>query len=81
MKPHNQMLGQLPLERVTPVEKVGMDYTGPFQVKYGFVRKPTIIRAYICIIVSLSVKAVHLELVSNLAFLGRFIARRGHPLE
>ena len=62
-----------------------MDYAGPIQIKYGFVRKPTIVKAYICIFVSLSVKAVHLELVSDLtaeaflAALRRFIARRGHP--
>ena len=46
-------------------------------------RKPTIIKAYVCIFVSLSVKAVHLELVSDLstdafiASLRRFVARRG----
>ena len=36
MKPQNQLLGQLPLERVIPAsafEKVGVDYAGPFQVK------------------------------------------------
>ena len=89
VRPHNQMLGQLPLERVTPgsvFEKVGVDYAGPFQIKYGFVRKPTIVKAYICIFVSSYVRAVHLELVSDLtaeaflAALRRFIARRGHPL-
>ncbi len=42
-------------------------------------------RTYVCVFVSLSVKAVHLELVSDLtteafiAALRRFIARRGHP--
>ena len=41
------MLGQLPIERITPgsvFEKVGVDYAGPFQIKYGFVRKPTIMK-------------------------------------
>ena len=80
------MMGQLPMERVTPdlvFENVGVDYAGPVYVKYGHVRKPTIVKAYICIFVSLSVKAVHLELVSDLtsdafiAALRRFIARRG----
>ena len=69
MKPHNQLLGQLPLERVTPAsifEKVRVDYAGPFQIKYGHVRKPTVVKAYICLFVCLSVKAVHLELVSDL---------------
>ena len=88
VKPHNQLLGQLPLERVTPAsvfEKVGVDYAGPFQIKYGHVRKPTVVKAYICLFVCLSVKAVHLELVSDLtteafiAALRRFIARRGYP--
>ena len=63
-----------------------MDNAGPFQIKYGLVHKPTIVKAYIRIFVSLSVKAVHLELVSDLtaeafiAALHRFIARCGHPL-
>ena len=49
-------------------------------------RKPTVIKAYVCIFVSLSVKAVHLELVSDLstdtfiASLRRFVARRGKPI-
>ncbi len=49
-KPHPQMLGQLPIERVTPdsvFEKVGIDYAGPVSIKYGHVRKPTIVKAYI----------------------------------
>ena len=87
-KPLPQMLGQLPLERITPgsvFDKVGVDYAGPLLIKYGHVRKPTIVKAYICIFVSLSVKAVHLELVTDLtsdafiACLRRFIARRGLP--
>lgn len=64
-----QMLGQLPIECSTPdsvFERVGVDYAGSFYIKYGFVRKPTIVEAYACIFVSLSVKAVHLELVSDL---------------
>ena len=35
LKPHDQLLGQLPLERVTPAsvfEKVGVHYAGPFQI-------------------------------------------------
>ena len=87
-KPKPQMLGLLPIERTIPdsvFERVGVDYAGPFYIKYGFVRKPTIVKAYACIFVSLSVKAVHLELVSDLtseafiACLRRFVARRGKP--
>ena len=82
------MLGQLPIERITPgpvFDKVGVNYAGPVLVKYGHVRKPTVVKTYICVFVSLTVKAVHLELVSDLttyafiACLRRFISRRGVP--
>ena len=83
-----QLQGQLPSERVTPgtvFETVGVDYAGPVYIKHGYVRKPTVVKAYICVFVSLTVKAVHLELVSDLtseafiAALRRFVARRGYP--
>ena len=76
------------MERITPdavFEKVGIDYARPIYIKQGSVRKPTILKAYVCVFVSLSVKAVHLELVSDLttdafiACLRRFIGRRGKP--
>ena len=54
----------LPIERMTlgPVfDKVGVDYAGPVLVKYGHVCKPTAVKAYICVFVSLTVKAVHLD--------------------
>jgi len=66
-------------------ERVGVDYAGPVYLKLGHVRKPTIVKSYIYVFVSISVKAVHLELVSDLtstafiACLQRFIARRGKP--
>ncbi len=87
-KPGSQQLGQLPIERITPdlvFNRVGLDYAGPLFIKYGSVRKPTVIKTYVCVFVSLSVKAVHLELVSDLtsqafiAALRRFISRRGKP--
>ena len=68
-KPQPPMLGQLPMERVTPdivFNKVGIDYAGLVLVKYGMTRKPTILKAYICVFVSLSVKAVHLSLCPTL---------------
>ena len=81
-----QVLGQLPVERVTPgsvFDRVGLDYAGPFTIKY---RKTNFsVKAYVCIFVSVTIKAVHLELVSDLttdaviAALRRFIARRGKP--
>ena len=87
-KPHPPSFGQLPIERITPdsvFSRVGLDYAGPLQIKLGHVRKPTILKAYVCVFVSLTVKAVHLELVSDLtteaflAALRRFVARRGMP--
>ena len=68
-RPQPQMLGQLPIERITPglvFDQTGVDYAGPLYIKYGYVCKPTVIKAYVCVFISLSVKAVHLELVSDL---------------
>ena len=88
IKPQGQKMGNLPALRITPdhpFNNVGVDYAGPFLTKYGYVRKPTIVKSYVCVFVSLTVKAVHLELVSDLttdAFISclrRFISRRGKP--
>ena len=49
-RPRPQMMGQLPIERVTPdivFENVGIDYAGPLYIKYGYICKPTIIKAYV----------------------------------
>uniref|UniRef100_A0A1X7TL68 Uncharacterized protein n=1 Tax=Amphimedon queenslandica TaxID=400682 RepID=A0A1X7TL68_AMPQE len=79
-KPECQLMGQLPLERVSPgivFHNVGVDYTGPVLNKYGHVRRPTIVKTYISVFVSLIVKEVHLELVSDLtseAFIAFFAA-------
>ena len=87
-KPQPQLLGQLPLERITATSvfnKVGVDYAGPFLVKYGAVRKRATVKSYVCVFVCLAIRAVHLELVSDLtaeaflAALRRFTARRGYP--
>ena len=87
--PQSQLVGRLPIERVTPghvFDRVGIDYAGPIQIKSGAIRRPTITKAYVCVFVSLSVQAVHLELVSSLsteafiACLRRFISRRGKPV-
>lgn len=86
IKPQDQLLGQLPSERVSPAppfERTGVDYTGPFLIKYGYVRRLTTVRVYICLFVCLTIKAVHLEIVSDLtteAFITafhRFLTRRG----
>lgn len=82
------MLGQLPPDRMMPgssFERVGVDYAGPLMIKSGSRRKPQLLKLYICIFVSFSVKAVHIKLVTDLtadafiAALRRFVARRGKP--
>ena len=84
----NQIMGNLPHSRVTqslPFSTVGIDYAGPIAIKdrTGRGAKPT--KAYICLFVCFSTKAIHLDLVTDLttkAFimcLRRFIARRGKP--
>ena len=64
------MVGQMPMERIRPdamFDKVGIDYAGLICIKQGMVCKPTILKAYVCVFVSLSIKAVHLELDSDLS--------------
>ncbi|XP_046145766.1 uncharacterized protein LOC123989132 [Osmia bicornis bicornis] len=79
-------MGDLPEARVTearPFTNVGVDYCGPFYIKERRHRNRTRIKVYVAVFVCLAVKAVHLELVSDLtseafiAALRRFIARRG----
>ncbi len=83
-----QLMGQLPLERVTPAPPfthVGIDFAGPFYVKRGHTRKYTKLKVYVCLFLCFSTKSTHLELVSDLttdafiAALTRFVSRRGSP--
>ena len=78
----------LPTSSVTPgqvFEEVGIDFAGPVFTKYGHAQKPVIVKSYISVFVSLSVKAVYLELVSELttegfiACLRRLVSRHGKP--
>ena len=87
-------MGQLPIERITLdciFSYVGVDYAGRYIKhcyvrKHGYVRKTIAMKAYICVFVSQSIKAVHIELVYDttteafLASLRRFIAHRGKPI-
>lgn len=84
-RPCPPLMGQLPAERVTPFSRVGVDYAGPLLIKSGAIHQPIVVKAYIAIFVSLSIKAVHITAVSDLtadafsACLRCFIARRGKP--
>ena len=81
-------MGNLPITRVReaiPFTNTGIDFCGPFYIKEKKFRNRTRIKVYICVFVCMSIKAVHLEVVSDLssegfiAALRRFVARRGVP--
>ncbi|XP_062703548.1 uncharacterized protein LOC134286002 [Aedes albopictus] len=83
----DQLMADLPAERVTPAPpflRVGIDYCGPFVVRYPN-RTKISVKHYAAIFVCLVTKAVHIEMVSDLttqgflAALKRFVARRGKP--
>ena len=88
IKAQSQKMRKLPNERITPSHPgiefaiVGVDYDGHIKIKSGPKCKPIIIKACICVSVALSVKAVNIEVVSDLttdAFLSclqHFISRR-----
>ena len=85
-----QLMGQLPAHCVmlsSPFAITGIDYAGPFTLKKGHTRRPTLVKAYLALFVCSTTKAVHLEIISDLtteaflASLKRFIARRGLPTE
>lgn len=84
--PTNYIMGLLPAARVNisdPFTQVAVDYCGPFILKEKKFRNKTGIKSYVAVFVCLAVKAVHLELVTDLSSDGflsalrRFIARRG----
>lgn len=83
---HTQLMGNLPTSRVKtnkPFTKVGVDYAGPITIRASKLRNAKHQKAYICIFICMTTKAIHIELVSDLtaeafvAALKRFIARRG----
>lgn len=82
----SQLMGDLPRDRVTPdypFNCAGVDFCGPFYIKYKNQRKGILHKIYVCLFVCFSTKAIHLEIVSDLtsaafiACLKRFISRRG----
>lgn len=82
----SQIMGDLPKERVTtsfPFSNVGIDFCGPFYIKFKNQRKGVLNKVYVCIFVCLSTKAIHLDFVTDLtsdafiACLKRFFSRRG----
>lgn len=70
-----------------PFMKVGVDYAGPFSIKENRLRKPRQYKIYLAVFVCFTIRAVHLEYLSDLstesfiAALNRFVARRGLPTD
>lgn len=84
----HQLMGQLPLERVSPSSPfthTGIDYAGPIFLKSWKGRGSKVYKSWICIFVCFSTSSVHLEQVSDyttegfIAAYQRFTSRRGVP--
>ena len=84
------LMGNLPSYRVNPARpflNCGVDYCGPFLIRPIQPRSRVLLKAYVAVFVCFSVRAIHLEVVSNMttsAFLAafrRFTSRRGLPKE
>lgn len=83
------IMADLPKERLHsqfPFLNTAVDYAGPILIANKKGRGCKLIKSYICVFVCLAVRAVHLELVTDLstetflAALSRFVARRGKPV-
>ncbi|GFY20233.1 integrase catalytic domain-containing protein [Trichonephila clavipes] len=82
----SQLMGNLPRDRVVPdypFNCSGVDFCGPFMIRYKNQRKGILHKIYICVFVCFVSKAIHIEIVSDLtsdAFIStlkRFFSRRG----
>ncbi|GFT37617.1 integrase catalytic domain-containing protein [Trichonephila clavipes] len=89
-KGSQKLMSDLPAARVTACRvfsQIGIDYWGPFQLKTFSGKCRQIRKVYVCVFICFTVKAIHLEIVSDLtteaflAALKRFVARRGRPIE
>ncbi|XP_026467639.1 uncharacterized protein LOC113371215 [Ctenocephalides felis] len=85
-KSFTPIMADLPSPRVMeakPFQHTGTDYAGPFRVTMGKFRGVKSSKAYICLFICFSTKAIHIVLASDLTtstFLNcfkRFISRRG----
>ncbi|XP_055589164.1 uncharacterized protein LOC129741453 [Uranotaenia lowii] len=83
--PKTPMMSPLPAVRLTPFIKpfthTGIDYFGPLMVKQG----RSLVKRWVALFTCLTIRAVHLEIVSTLSTqscvlaIRRFVARRGSP--
>ncbi|GFV39406.1 pro-Pol polyprotein [Trichonephila clavipes] len=81
----NQIMANLPRDRVTPnypFNVMGVDFAGPFFIKFKNQRKGALNKIYVVVYVCLCTKAIHLDFVTDLtsqafiASLKRFFGRR-----
>lgn len=84
------LMGNLPTERVTvdfPFRRVGIEFAGPFFVFNRKIRRTRALKCYLCRLICLRYKCVHLEAVSDLSSdaliltLRRFISQRAMTVE
>lgn len=84
------LMGNIPKQRLEagfPFARTGVDYAGPVYILSRRGRGSRLVKAYICLFICFTTKAIHLELVSGLTTddyilaLKRFISRRGKPME
>ncbi|GFX58443.1 integrase catalytic domain-containing protein [Trichonephila clavipes] len=82
----SQLMGNLPRDKVVPdypFNCSGVEFCGPFMIRYKNQRKGILHKIYICVFVCFVSKAIHIEIVSDLtsdafiATLKRFFSRRG----
>lgn len=85
-----QIMAPLPKYRVKPQRpflRSGVDFAGPIQLRASAGRGSKSFKAYICVFICLSTKAIHLEVAVDLSTQGfisafrRFISRRGRCSE
>ncbi|XP_053691446.1 uncharacterized protein LOC128739963 [Sabethes cyaneus] len=80
-------MGPLPAVRLEPCVRpftyVGVDLFGPYSIKVG----RSVAKRWVCLFTCLTIRAIHLEVVSSLSTdackkaIRRFVARRGAPQE
>ncbi|CAD7001742.1 unnamed protein product [Ceratitis capitata] len=83
-----QLMAALPPERSTytlPFHTIGVEFAGPFLLKTSTLRRVYHSKAFVCVFVCFSTKAIHQEVCSDLttgafkAAFARFVGRRGIP--
>ncbi|BET00044.1 Pao retrotransposon peptidase [Nesidiocoris tenuis] len=83
LQPKMAPLPSIRFEQCKAFLNCGVDFAGPFSISMVRRRGGSSLKAYICLFVCLTTKAIHLELASNLttecflAAFRRFLSRRG----